>query len=158
MTEDDHKDDPPEPEAPPKTLAEQVGFLKVEETGEETAAGRVGRLSSMIHDHGTVMALREYMVTVEPNLKFDVDRFVEQTEGQSDHVLRVIISDKGVSCAEFEIETGILSSDQIEALAKGFLEDRLREQEKGLSRQQIVLTVILTAVATWLVTVATSAA
>ena len=106
---------------------------------------------------GTVTALREYMVAAEPNLKFDIDRFVKQTEGQSDHVLRVIISDKGVSCAEFEIETGILSSDQIEARAKGFLEDRLREQEKGLSRQQVVLTVILTAIATWLVTVASSA-
>ena len=106
---------------------------------------------------GTVTALREYMVAAEPNLKFDIDRFVEQTEGQSDHVLRVIISDKGVSCAEFEIETGILSSDQIEALAKGFLEDRLRKKEKGFSREQIVLTVILTAIATWVLTVATSA-
>ncbi len=107
---------------------------------------------------GTVTALREYMVAVEPNMKFDIDRFVEQTEGQSDHVLRVIISDKGVSCAEFEIETGILSSDQIEALAKGFLEDRLRKKEKGFSREQIVLTVILTTIATWLLTMATSAA
>ena len=93
----------------------------------------------------------------KPNLKFDVDRFVEQTEGQSDHVLRVIISDKGVSCAEFDIETGILSSDQIEALAKGFLEDRLRKKEKGFNREKIVLTVILTAIATWLLTMATSA-
>ncbi len=107
--------------------------------------------------HGTVTALREYMVAAEPNLKFDIDRFVKQTEGQSDHVLRVIISDKGVSCAEFEIDTGILSSDQIEALAKGFLEDRLRKKEKGFSREQIVLTVILTAIATWLLTMATSA-
>ena len=67
---------------------------------------------------GTVTALREYMVAVEPNLKFDIDRFVEQTEGQSDHVLRVIISDKGVSCGDLKIETGILSSDQIVALTK----------------------------------------
>jgi len=103
---------------------------------------------------GTVTALREYMVAAEPNLKFDIDRFVEQTEGQSDHVLRVIISDKGVSCGEFKIDTGILSSDQIEALAKGFLEDRLRKKEKGFSREQIVLTVILTAFATWIATVA----
>ena len=102
---------------------------------------------------GTVTALREYMVAAEPNLKFDIDRFVEQTEGQSDHVLRVIISDKGVSCGEFKIDTGILSSDQIEALAKGFLEDRLRKKEKGFSREQIVLTVILTAFATWIATV-----
>ncbi len=106
---------------------------------------------------GTVTALREYMIAAEPNLKFDVDKFVEQAEGQSDHVLRVIISDKGVSCAEFEIETGILSSDQIEALAKGFLEDSQRQKEKGFSRQQVVLTVILTAIATWLVTVVSSA-
>ena len=106
---------------------------------------------------GTVTALREYMVAVEPNLKFDIDRFVEQTEGQSDHVLRVIISDKGVSCGDLKIETGILSSDQIVALTKGFLEDRLRKKEKGFSREQIVLTVILTAIATWVLTVATSA-
>jgi len=111
-----------------------------------------------IRGRGTVTALREYMVAAEPNLKFDIDRFVKQTEGQSDHVLRVIISDKGVSCAEFEIDTGILSSDQIEALAKGFLGDRLRKKEKGFSREQIVLTVILTAIATWLLTMATSAA
>ena len=103
---------------------------------------------------GTVTALREYMVAVEPNLKFDIDRFVEQTEGQSDHVLRVIISDKGVSCGNLKIETGILSSDQIVALTKGFLEDRLRKKEKGFSREQIVLTVILTAIATWIATVA----
>ena len=107
---------------------------------------------------GTVTALREYMVAAEPNLKFDIDRFVEQTEGQSDHVLRVIISDKGVSCGELKIDTGILSSDQIEALAKGFLEDRLRKKEKGFSREQIVLTVIVTVIATWLLTMATSAA
>jgi len=106
---------------------------------------------------GTVTALREYMVAAEPNLKFDIDRFVEQTEGQSDHVLRVIISDKGVSCGELKIDTGILSSDQIEALAKGFLEDRRRKKEKGFSREQIVLTVILTAIATWIATVATNA-
>ncbi len=106
----------------------------------------------------TVTALREYMVAVEPNLKIDIDRFVEQTEGQSDHVLRVIVSDMGVSCGGLGIETGILSSDQIEALAKGFLEDRLRKKEKGFSREQIVLTVILTAIATWLLTMATSAA
>ena len=106
---------------------------------------------------GTVTALREYMVAAEPNLKFDIDRFVEQTEGQSDHLLRVIISDKGVSCGNLKIDTGILSSDQIEALAKGFLEDRLRKKEKGFSREQIVLTVILTAIATWVLTVATSA-
>ena len=68
---------------------------------------------------GTVTALREYMVAVEPNLKFDIDRFVEQTEGQSDHVLRVIISDKGVSCGDLKIETGMLSSDQIVALTQG---------------------------------------
>jgi hypothetical protein len=106
---------------------------------------------------GTVTALREYMVAAEPNLKFDIDRFVEQTEGQSDHLLRVIISDKGVSCGELKIDTGILSSDQIEALAKGFLEDRRRKKEKGFSREQIVLTVILTAIATWIATVATNA-
>ncbi len=106
---------------------------------------------------GTVTALREYMVAAEPNLKFDIDRFVEQTEGQSDHLLRVIISDKGVSCGNLKIETGILSSDQIVALTKGFLEDRLRKKEKGFSREQIVLTVILTATATWVLTVATSA-
>ena len=106
---------------------------------------------------GTVTALREYMVAAEPNLKFDIDRFVEQTEGQSDHLLRVIISDKGVSCGNLKIETGILSSDQIVALTKGFLEDRLRKKEKGFSREQIVLTVILTAIATWIATVATSA-
>ena len=105
----------------------------------------------------TVTALREYMVAAEPNLKFDIDRFVEQTEGQSDHVLRVIISDKGVSCGDLKIDTGILSSDQIEALAKGFLEDRRRKKEKGFSREQIVLTVILTAIATWIATVATNA-
>lgn len=105
----------------------------------------------------TVTALREYMVAAEPNLKFDIDRFVKQTEGQSDHVLRVIISDMGVSCGDLKIETGILSSDQIVALTKGFLEDRQREKEKGLSRQQIVLTVALTAIGTWLVTVASSA-
>ena len=106
---------------------------------------------------GTVTALREYMVAAEPNLKFDIDRFVEQTEGQSDHLLRVIISDKGVSCGNLKIDTGILSSDQIVALSKGFLEDRLRKKEKGFSREQIVLTVILTAIATWVLTVATSA-
>ncbi len=106
---------------------------------------------------GPVTALREYMIAAEPNLKFDVDRFVEQTEGQSDHVLRVIISDMGVSCGDLKIETGILSSDQIVALTKGFLEDRQREKEKGLSRQQLVLTVALTAIGTWLVTVASSA-
>ncbi len=106
---------------------------------------------------GTVTALREYMVAVEPNLKFDIDRFVKQTEGQSDHVLRVIISDKGVSCGDLKIETGILSSDQIVALTQGFLEDRLRAKDKGFSREQIVLTVILTAIATWLLTMATSA-
>ena len=106
---------------------------------------------------GTVTALREYMVAAEPNLKFDIDRFVEQTEGQSDHLLRVIISDKGVSCGELKIDTGILSSDQIVALTKGFLEDRRRKKEKGFSREQIVLTVILTAIATWIATVATNA-
>ena len=105
----------------------------------------------------TVTALREYMVAAEPNLKFDIDRFVKQTEGQSDHVLRVIISDMGVSCGDLKIETGILSSDQIVALTKGFLEDRQREKEKGLSRQQLILTVVLTAIGTWLVTVASSA-
>ena len=105
----------------------------------------------------TVTALREYMVAAEPNLKFDIDRFVKQTEGQSDHVLRVIISDKGVSCGNLKINTGILSSDQIVALTKGFLEDRLRKKEKGFSREKVVLTVILTAIATWLVTVASSA-
>ncbi len=105
----------------------------------------------------TVTALREYMVAAEPNLKFDIDRFVKQTEGQSDHVLRVIISDKGVSCGNLKINTGILSSDQIVALTKGFLEDRLRAKDKGFSREKVVLTVILTAIATWLVTVASSA-
>ena len=105
----------------------------------------------------TVTALREYMVAAEPNLRFDIDRFVEQTEGQSDHVLRVIISDKGVSCGNLKINTGILSSDQIVALTKGFLEDRLRAKDKGFSREKVVLTVILTAIATWLVTVASSA-
>ena len=113
--------------------------------------------ATVITATGTVTALREYMVAVEPNLKFDIDRFVEQTEGQSDHVLRVIVSDKGVSCGDLKIETGILSSDQIVALTKGFLEDSQREKEKGFSRETIVLTVILTAVATWLVTVASSA-
>ena len=63
----------------------------------------------------------------------------------------------GVSCGDLKIETGILSSDQIVALTKGFLEDSQREKEKGFSREQIILTVILTAVGTWLVTVATSA-
>ena len=105
----------------------------------------------------TVTALREYMVAAEPNLKFDIDRFVKQTEGQSDHELRVIISDKGVSCGDLKINTGILSSDQIVALTKGFLEDRLRAKDKGFSREKVVLTVILTAIATWLVTVARSA-
>ena len=105
----------------------------------------------------TVTALREYMVAAEPNLRFDIDRFVEQTEGQSDHVLRVIISDKGVSCGGLKIDTGILSSDQIVALTKGFLEDRLRKKEKGFGREKIILTVIVTAIATWLVTMATSA-
>ena len=106
---------------------------------------------------GTVTALREYMVAAEPNLKFDIDRFVKQTEGQSDHVLRVIISDMGVSCGGLKIDTGILSSDQIVALTKGFLEDRLRAKDKGFSREKVVLTVILTAIATWVVTVASSA-
>ncbi len=105
----------------------------------------------------TVQALREYMVAVEPNLKIDIDRFVEQTKAQSDHVLRVIVSDKGVSCGDLKIETGILSSDQIVALTKGFLDERQREKEKGFGRQTIVMTVVLTAIATWLVTVASSA-
>ncbi len=133
MTEDDHVTEPP------------PGHLDL--VGTPIALRR----------SSTVMALREYMVAVEPNLKFDIDKFVEQTKGQSDHVLRVIISDKGVSCANLKIETGILSSDQFEALAKGFLEDSQREKEKGFSRQQIVLTVILTAIATWLVTMVSSA-
>ncbi len=125
----------------------------------EPPAGRIQLVGQPIELlRGTVTALREYMVAVEPNMKFDIDRFVEQTEGQSDHVLRVIISDKGVSCGELKIDTGILSSDQIEALAKGFLEDRLRKKEKGFSREQIVLTVIVTVIATWLLTMATSAA
>ncbi len=124
----------------------------------EPPAGHLDLAGTPIALHrGTVTALREYMVADEPNLKFDIDRFVEQTEGQSDHVLRVIISDKGVSCGEFKIDTGILSSDQIVALAKGFLEDRRRKKEKGFSREQIVLTVILTAIATWIATVATNA-
>lgn len=105
----------------------------------------------------TVQALREYMVAVEPNLKFDIDRFVEHTKGQSDHVLRVIVSDRGVSCGDLGIKTGILSSDQIVALAKGFLDDNLREKEKGFSREKVVLSVILTAIATWLLTVAAGA-
>ncbi len=125
----------------------------------EPPAGHIQLVGQPIELHGgTVTALREYMVAAEPNLKFDIDRFVKQTEGQSDHVLRVIVSDKGVSCGGLKIETGILSSDQIVALAKGFLEDRLRAKEKGFSREQIVLTVILTAIATWLLTMATSAA
>ena len=133
MTEDDHVTEPP------------PGHLDL--AGTPIALRR----------SSTVMALREYMVAVEPNLKFDIDKFVEQTKRQSDHVLRVIISDKGVSCADLKIETGILSSDQIEALAKGFLEDSQRQKEKGFSRQQVVLTVILTAIATCLVTLASSA-
>ncbi len=133
MTEDDHVTEPP------------AGHLDL--AGTPIALRR----------SSTVMALREYMVAVEPNLKFDIDKFVEQTKGQSDHVLRVIISDKGVSCADLKIETGILSSVQIVALTKGFLEDSQREKEKGFSREQIILTVILTAVGTWIVTVATSA-
>ena len=133
MTEDDHVTEPP------------AGHLDL--AGTPIALRR-----------GTVAALREYMVSAEPNLKFDIDRFVEQTEGQSDHLLRVIISDKGVSFGRLKIDTGILSSDQIVALTKGFLEDRLRKKEKGFSREQIVLTVILTAIATWLLTMATSAA
>jgi len=133
MTEDDHVTEPP------------AGHLDL--AGTPIALRR----------SSTVMALREYMVAVEPNLKFDIDKFVEQTKRQSDHVLRVIISDKGVSCADLKIETGILSSDQIEALAKGFLEDSQRQKGKGFSRQQVVLTVILTAIATCLVTLASSA-
>ena len=131
MSEDDHVVEPP------------LGHLDLAGT-------------PLVLRQGTVTALREYMVAAEPNLKFDIDRFVEQTEGQSDHLLRVIISDKGVSCGNLKIETGILSSDQIVALTKGFLEDRLRKKEKGFSREQIVLTVILTAIATWIATVATN--
>ena len=133
MTEDDHVTEPP------------PGHLDLAGT------------PITLRRSSTVMALREYMVAVEPNLKFDIDKFVEQTKGQSDHVLRVIISDKGVSCGDLKIDTGILSSDQIVALTNGFLEDRQRDKENGFSREKVILTVVLTAIATWLLTVATSA-
>ena len=81
MPEDDHKVEPP---------AGHIGFV--------TSAGKAR--------HSTVTALREYMVAVEPNLKFDIDKFVGQTKGQSDHVLRVIVSDLGVSCGDLKIDTG----------------------------------------------------
>ena len=47
----------------------------------EPPAGHIQLVGKPIelYRHGTVTALREYMVAVEPNLKFDIDRFVEQT-------------------------------------------------------------------------------
>lgn len=98
----------------------------------------------------TVAALSEYMVSVDPDLEDDIESFVEQATSKSNHILRVVVNDDGKSCGQLGLNTGNLSPDQIVALTNGILTDQQKKGERGFKSWVAVLTILLTAIVTWI--------
>ena len=132
------------------SMIDQLGALRIDEDG----VVHIGRVE--VRENGTVMALRDAIVTIEPSLKDDVDHFIEQAYGLRRRYLTAIVSDPIDTCQDLDIETGSLKPETISGLAKGILDELKEQRERRFSWQQLaagaVLSAFLGAFFGWLVT------
>ena len=103
--------------------------------------------------HGTVRALRAFMLTVEPQLRYSIDRFIEQAQELTTPQLRVIASDPIAACEELGVFIASdLIAERIQALTNGELDDRQRRFSTKQTVGAVVLAAVLSAFFSWLVT------
>ena len=137
MTSDDDQDNPR------KSLINQLRVIEVKATSEETAAG-------------PVMAMRAYIVAIDPTLKDSITLYIDQIKGLSYEHLRAIESDPEDACRELEIRTGNIKPVTLSSLAKGVHDERKSAEEHRFSWEQLLvitgLSVVLSAFLAWLVT------
>jgi hypothetical protein len=145
MTDDDHKDDPTVPEGPPKTLAEQARFLKVKETGEETAKGPILVLKpkarrEAITSAATILSLTTHPATITlKNLVADLESLADQTEGRHTDTLRVIIDDSDSTCGQFGYDKGNLTETQAKTMLVQIVSRREIEEQHERELEKIRL-------------------
>jgi len=158
MAADNDNDDPTEPKDTDSMLIHQLGALKVYETGEETAAGGVLKFVQVTGNppYMTLVALRDYAISLQPSHIDDLDHLIAQLQEQPNEYIRAIGSDPLKSCEGLGIQCGQVEPVTVVALAKGLLEDRERDSNRGFKLWQMVLTGVVTLVTT-LVVVAVSA-
>ena len=137
MTSDDDQDNPR------KSLINQLRLIEVKATAKETAAG-------------PVMAMRAYIVAIDPTLKDSITLYIDQIKGLSYEHLRAIESDPEDVCRELEIRTGNIKPVTLSALAKLVHDERKATEERRFSSNQLIAGVVLSAVLSaflaWLVT------
>ena len=133
MTSDDDQDNPR------KSLINQLRLIEVKATAKETAAG-------------PVMAMRAYIVAIDPTLKDSITLYIDQIKGLSYEHLRAIESDPEDACRELEIRTGNIKPVTLSSLAKGVHDERKAAEERRFSWKQLIVIAGLSAFLAWLVT------
>ena len=115
---------------PRKSLINQLRLIEVKATAKETAAG-------------PVMAMRAYIVAIDPTLEDSITLYMDQIKGRSyEHLLA--------------IESGNIKPVTLSALAKGVHDERKVAEERRFSWKQLLviagLSAVLSAFLAWLVT------
>ena len=128
---------------PRKSLINQLRLIEVKATAKETAAG-------------PVMAMRAYIVAIDPTLEDSITLYMDQIKGRSYEHLLAIESDPEDACRELEIRTGNIKPVTLSALAKGVHDERKVAEERRFSWKQLLviagLSAVLSAFLAWLVT------
>lgn len=107
--------------------------------------------------HATVTSVRDVALSFEPTLAEDLDHIIAQLRDQSEPYLRAIASDPEGTCEGIGLQTGELGWVTVGELARGELQDRHSDAQKGTEWWKIVVTTVLTVVGTLIVVATTGA-
>ena len=146
MTDDDHKDDPTEPEPSPNSLEEQRLLIRAGRTAQETANTMIMFLTPEARGKAVDVAARHLGLSSDAPtvLQSDLVRvadlasLADQTEGRRTETLNIIIKDPESTCSQFGYDKGSLTEEQAQILFKeivkgrGIEEQHERELEKTL--------------------------
>ena len=102
--------------------------------------------AAQVFGAATVTALREIALDLQPSLKDDLDHLIAQLHELSDEYLRAIGSDAEGMCDELGVVAGQVGWVTAAELAKGTLDDRHRDDDKGTEWWKLVATAALTVI------------
>lgn len=110
--------------------------------------GDLRSFTATLEDVGaTVMALRDYAVSLEPSHQDDLDYLIEQLhEIESNAYLRAIASDPTKTCESLNVHCGKVGAATVSALAKGELEDRHRASDRSFTWWHMLIATAVTGV------------
>ena len=78
-----------------------------------------------------VASIRDAVLSLQPSLQDDLDHLIEQLKELSDDYLRAVWSDPESMCEELGVVRGKVSVKTVEAIARGALDDRHRDDDRG---------------------------